>query len=116
MSSRTGLVNRPDFELTPRSWTAPRGPLQSSGCTSRPAGVKRLPSVAVVSWGPGAWHKAVIGSLGSAAASMTGIEGAAVIERDGPRHSLRLSSRLARPVLMLRRRAVREVFAAATGT
>jgi hypothetical protein len=46
--------------------------------------VQRLRSVAAGSWVHGAWHEAVIGSPGGAASSMTGIEGAAVIQRGRP--------------------------------
>jgi hypothetical protein len=45
---------------------------------------QRLPSVAVGSWVHGAWHKAVIGLPASAAASMTGTEGVAVIQLGRP--------------------------------
>lgn len=45
------------------------------------AAVQRLESVAAGSWVYGAWHEAVIGLPGCAAASMTGIVGAAVILR-----------------------------------
>lgn len=45
------------------------------------AGGEALPSVAAVTWIHGACHKAVIGALGSVAASMCGIGGAAVINR-----------------------------------
>jgi hypothetical protein len=44
--------------------------------------MQRLEPVAPGSWVHGAWHEAVIGSPGSTAASMTGIEGAAVIQRN----------------------------------
>lgn len=47
----------------------------------RLAVVQRLASVAAGSWVHGAWHEAVIGLPGSAATSMTGIVGAAVIPR-----------------------------------
>jgi len=53
--------------------------------------LQRTPSVAVGRWVLGAWQEAVIGSCGNATASMTGIEGAAVIQRG----SRRLPSRLA---------------------
>jgi hypothetical protein len=46
---------------------------------------QRLPPAAARSWVHGTWHKAVIGLPGSAAASMTGIEGAEVIQRGGPK-------------------------------
>jgi hypothetical protein len=42
-------------------------------------GVQRLTSVAAGNWVYGSWHEAVIGPPGSAAASMTGIYGDAVI-------------------------------------
>lgn len=47
--------------------------------------MQRVPSVAAGSWVHGAWHEAVIGSPGGPAASMTGIEGAAVIVLGGPK-------------------------------
>ena len=45
---------------------------------------KRPPPVVVRSWVHGAWHDAVTDSPGSAGASMTGIEEAAVIQRGRP--------------------------------
>ena len=46
--------------------------------------LQRLLPVAAGSWVHGAWHEAVIGLPGIAAASMTGIEGAAVIQLGRP--------------------------------
>jgi len=46
--------------------------------------MQRLPSVEPGSWVHSAWHEAVNGSLSAAAGSMTGIEGAAVIQRGRP--------------------------------
>ena len=46
--------------------------------------MQRLPSMAAKKWVYGTWHEADIGSPGSAVASMTGIEVAAVIQRARP--------------------------------
>ena len=48
------------------------------------SGTQRVPSVAAWSWVHGAWHETVIGLPGIATASMTGIEGAAVIQLGRP--------------------------------
>jgi hypothetical protein len=53
--------------------------------------LQRLPSVAAGSWVHGAWHEAVIGLPCSAAASMTGIEGAAVIQLGRPQVPLQIA-------------------------
>jgi hypothetical protein len=53
--------------------------------------VQRLPSVAAANWVHGAWHEAVIGSPSSTAASMAGIEMAAVIQLLGLQVLLEIS-------------------------
>ena len=50
----------------------------------RRAALQRLPSSEAGNWVHGAWHEAVIGSAGSEATGMTGIEGAAVIQLGRP--------------------------------
>src|SRR5450830_291402 len=65
-------------------WLTSTDTLRSFTRCFRKSSTQRLPSVAAGSWVHGAWHEAVIGLPGSAEASMTGIEGAAVIQLGRP--------------------------------
>lgn len=65
---------------------------------ARPTALQRLPTVALGIFVHGTWHEDVIGSTGSAAGSMTGIEGVAVIQRGWPQIAL---SQLAIACLLL---------------
>lgn len=62
----------------------PVGQVEAAALIGWMSELQRLEPVAPGSWVHGAWHEAVIGSPGSTAASMTGIEGAAVIQHDKP--------------------------------